>query len=61
MTRQFGQERGIVTRRELSHRIESYEEGNECTLFPADCGEFDLLTHWITAREGDFVDLADMQ
>ena len=46
---------------ELAHRIEAYTDGEECTLFPESCSEEVLLTHWITAEEGAFVDLADMR
>ncbi|MFB6113447.1 MAG: hypothetical protein ABEJ58_05005 [Halodesulfurarchaeum sp.] len=61
MSRHVGTPTGIATSRELAHRIETYEDGRECTLYPSGCVDYDLLTHWITAREGDFVDLADMR
>lgn len=32
----------------------------ECTIFPADCDDADLVTHWITAAEGAFVGLEEM-
>ncbi|MFB6266870.1 MAG: hypothetical protein ABEI31_04355 [Halodesulfurarchaeum sp.] len=50
-------DRGI----DLEHRIEVYPEGEECTLFPVDCDADALVTHWITAAEGDYVSLADMR
>lgn len=31
----------------------------ECTIFPPGADENDLLTTWITAVEGSFVDLTD--
>ncbi|MFW6382951.1 MAG: DUF7511 domain-containing protein [Haloferacaceae archaeon] len=31
----------------------------ELTIFPRDCDEDAILTHWITASEGSFVDLAE--
>ncbi|MFB6110516.1 MAG: hypothetical protein ABEJ60_06545 [Halodesulfurarchaeum sp.] len=46
---------------DLAHRIEEYSAGAECTLFPSVCDENDLLTRWITAEEGAFVDLAEMR
>lgn len=27
----------------------------ECTLFPARATDHDLMTHWLTAREGSFI------
>jgi hypothetical protein len=51
----------VVSERGLAHRIEDYDDGEECTLFPAGCDDQVLLTHWITASEGSFVDLADMR
>ncbi|MGM0371074.1 MAG: DUF7511 domain-containing protein [Halobacteriota archaeon] len=46
---------------DLAHRIEDYSQGAECTLFPSICDEDDLLTRWITAEEGAFVDLTEMR
>lgn len=37
------------------------DENDECTIFPVDADEVDLLTRWITAEEGSFVDLIDMR
>lgn len=31
----------------------------ECTIFPRDCDEDEILTHWITATEGSFVSLEE--
>ena len=31
----------------------------ECTIFPRDCDEDEILTHWITASEGSFVSLEE--
>ncbi|MFB6104952.1 MAG: transcriptional regulator [Halobacteriaceae archaeon] len=33
----------------------------ECTLFPPDATDLELMTHWITAREGSFASLEDMR
>ena len=46
---------------DLAHRIEAYSDGEECTLFPECVPEEDLVTHWITAEDGAFVDLAEMR
>lgn len=37
------------------------DETDECTIFPSDADEIDLLTMWISAEEGSFVDLAEMR
>ncbi|WP_232686694.1 DUF7511 domain-containing protein [Halobacterium zhouii] len=42
----------------LDCRIEEYDDRAECTLFPADVSEDDLVTTWVTAANDDaFVDL----
>ena len=61
MSRHSGTYEGETERGDLAHRIEEYADGEECTLFPAACDEQALMTRWITAGEGDFVDLADMR
>ncbi len=33
----------------------------ECTLYPRHTDADELVTHWITAREGSFVDLRSMR
>lgn len=45
----------------LAHRVEHVEDGTTCTLFPIECEDADLVTHWITAKEGSFVDLTEMR
>ena len=43
---------------ELDCRIEEYDDRAECTLFPVDVSEDDLVTTWVTAANDDaFVDL----
>ncbi|MFB6071283.1 MAG: hypothetical protein ABEJ76_09685 [Halanaeroarchaeum sp.] len=44
---------------DLDHRIETYQDGATCTIFPRDAGEDELVTTWITAEEGSFVGLDD--
>lgn len=36
-------------------------DATRCTVFPSDCDEERLVTHWITAEEESFVSLARMQ
>ncbi|MDG5778385.1 hypothetical protein VB773_04030 [Haloarculaceae archaeon H-GB2-1] len=33
----------------------------ECTLFPADATDEEVVTTWITAQEGSFVDVESMR
>lgn len=33
----------------------------ECTVFPPDATDFERMTAWITAQEGSFVGLDEMQ
>ncbi|MEZ3115278.1 hypothetical protein RYH80_04995 [Halobaculum sp. MBLA0147] len=37
------------------------EEPDRRTVFPAAADDDDLLTHWITANDGSFVDLRDLR
>ncbi len=44
---------------EIDHiTVENDDEPNECALFPASASESELMTTWISAQEGSFVDLA---
>lgn len=61
MSRHSATQEDSPERGDLAHRIEEYADGEECTLFPAACDEHALLTRWITAEEGDFVDLVEMR
>lgn len=61
MSRRSGTHEGVSESGDLAHRIEEYDDGEECTLFPAACDEHALLTRWITAQRGSFVDLKDMR
>lgn len=46
----------------LDCRIEEYDGHAECTLFPADLADDDLVTTWVTATDDDaFVDLATVR
>ena len=40
-------------------RVEAADDGEECTLFPADAEPEDIVTTWVTAADDAFVDLAD--
>lgn len=47
---------------ELEHVTVEYEDApSACTLYPRRCSESDLVTHWITAEEGSFVDRSDVR
>ncbi|ADD06257.1 uncharacterized protein Nmag_2701 [Natrialba magadii ATCC 43099] len=47
---------------ELDHvTIDNGPEADECALFPADAPEEELMTNWISAIEGSFVDLDSMR
>lgn len=61
MSRHSGKPEVVSERGDLAHRIEEYDDGEACTLFPSACDDHALLTHWITAEEGAFVDLAAMR
>ncbi|MFP4530483.1 MAG: hypothetical protein ACLFNC_04245 [Halodesulfurarchaeum sp.] len=61
MSRHSGTYEGDSERGDLAHRIEDYAGGAECTLYPTSCDENALMTRWMTAEEGAFVDLADMR
>lgn len=45
----------------LDCRIEAQDGREECTLFPADADEADVLTTWITAADDAFVSLEEMR
>ena len=61
MSRHSGTYDGDSERGDLAHRIEDYAGGAECTLYPATCEESALVTRWITAEAGSFVDLSEMR
>ncbi|WP_255170504.1 DUF7511 domain-containing protein [Natrononativus amylolyticus] len=47
---------------ELDHiTVENDDAPNECAVFPREATEEELMTHWITAHEGSFVDLGAMR
>jgi hypothetical protein len=41
--------------------VEYDDAPDECTIYPADAQEWELMTRWITAREGSYVDLEEMR
>jgi hypothetical protein len=46
----------------LNSEVVRYDgEPDRRTLYPAAADENQLLTHWITANEGSFVDLRDLR
>lgn len=46
---------------DLEHVTVVEEDGTRCTVFPQDCEEEELVTHWLTAEAASFVSLARMQ
>lgn len=61
-TSEFEHEAEMDRSAELDHVTVEYENApSACTLYPRDCSEADLVTHWLTAEEGSFVDLADVR
>ncbi|WP_332897724.1 MULTISPECIES: DUF7511 domain-containing protein [unclassified Haladaptatus] len=44
---------------DLDYTIESNGPREECTVYPREASEDALMTQWITASEGSFVDLTD--
>jgi len=40
--------------------VENGDGPAECTVYPRDCAEEDLMTRWLTAREGAYVSLTEM-
>ena len=42
--------------------VERYDDApDEFTLYPADCEESEVVTTWISAREGSYVDVEAMR
>ena len=47
---------------ELDHiTVENEDALDECAVFPREATEDELMTNWITAHEGSFVDLESMR
>lgn len=36
-------------------------DGDECTIYPADASEAEVVTRWVSAGPGSFVSLAKMR
>jgi hypothetical protein len=45
----------------LVGRVVHYETGDELTLFPAAANDVSLMSRWLTADEGSWVELAEMR
>ena len=41
--------------------VENGDSRVECTIFPRDCDEAEIVTHWITAGGDSFVSLREMR
>ncbi|MFB6120507.1 MAG: hypothetical protein ABEJ68_05255 [Halobacteriaceae archaeon] len=51
---------GIAAR--LESAVAEYPDApDECTIYPADATDEALMTTWISAEEGSFVDLDEMR
>lgn len=47
---------------ELTAVVVEYDgEPDECTLYPAEASDDALVTEWITAEEGSYVELDEMR
>ncbi|GGL28026.1 hypothetical protein GCM10009037_09540 [Halarchaeum grantii] len=46
---------------DLTCRVEEYADGAECTVFPADADDDELVTTWLTAADDAFVDLESVR
>lgn len=52
----------VETDGDLHSEVVHYDqEEDRRTLFPADAGEDQLLTHWLTADDASFVDLRNIR
>ncbi|SFS33779.1 DUF7511 domain-containing protein [Halostagnicola kamekurae] len=46
----------------LEHVTAAYEDGPDaCTMYPRNCTDHEIATHWITAETGSYVDLSEMR
>ncbi|ELZ91456.1 hypothetical protein C440_14119 [Haloferax mucosum ATCC BAA-1512] len=53
---------GRPSRPHLTSRIITRDDGREeCTIHPSNAGPNELLTTWVTALDGTFVDLDTMR
>lgn len=41
--------------------VENEDAPDACTMYPRECSEAEMATHWITALEGSFVSLEEMR
>ena len=58
----FDEEAALGERELLVGWIEHSNTGpDELTIFPADAPDADRIVTWVTAREGSYVDLGQMQ
>lgn len=46
---------------DLACRVEEYADGAECTVFPADADDDELVTTWLTAADDAFVDVESVR
>lgn len=41
--------------------VENEGAPDACTMYPRECSESEMPTHWITALEGSYVSVAEMR
>lgn len=41
--------------------VENEDAPDACTMYPRECSESEMATHWITALEGSYVALEDVR
>ena len=47
---------------DLEHiTVENEDAPDECAIFPCDATENELLTTWVTAQEGSYIDLESIR
>lgn len=46
---------------DLACRVEEYDDGDQCTVYPADADDDELVTTWLTATGDAFVNVEDVR
>lgn len=41
--------------------VENENAPDACTMYPRECSESEMATHWVTALEGSFVAVSEMR
>ncbi|WP_207586681.1 DUF7511 domain-containing protein [Halomontanus rarus] len=45
----------------FEHVVVNDDGTAECTIFPSSCDDEEIVTNWLTAKRGSFVDLESME